>query len=193
MRTLTQAGGLVIDVGGGLRVSGERSNTVDKRRMYLLEWLKHCDYKVIDPVDTYHPDMVGDIHALPFEDESVDSFVCLAVLEHVERPLKGVREMYRCLKKGGYVFVYMPFLFSYHAEQGYYKDFWRFTRDCMDELFGDFSSFTVCEVRGSLETLSHLLPGMIGKLAKYPARFFDWLLKKQHTKQTSGFYVLAQK
>ena len=132
MKILTDVGGTVIDVGGGLRISAERSNVLDKRRIYLKEWLKTCEYKVIDPVDTYHPDIVGDIHALPFQNESVDSFICLAVLEHVERPVKGVEEMYRCLKKGGYVFAYMPFLFSYHAERGYYKDFWRFTRDCMD-------------------------------------------------------------
>jgi len=50
-------------------------------------------------------------------------------LEHVENPIKAAREMYRALKPNGYCFVYVPFLYYYHAEKGYYGDFWRFTED----------------------------------------------------------------
>ena len=68
----------------------------------MLEYIKRVDYKILDKVADYSPDIVGDIHELPLEDNSVDAILCSAVLEHVEEPQRAVKEMYRVLKKGGY-------------------------------------------------------------------------------------------
>ena len=117
----------VIDIGGGLRVLKEKGNRYDTSREWIRPYLEKVDYKILDPVSDYGPDIVGDIHNLPFEDSSQEAILCIAVLEHVEDPFKAVFEMRRVLKPGGYLFVYAPFLYYYHAEKGYYKDFWRFT------------------------------------------------------------------
>lgn len=115
----------VIDIGGGLRINKEKNNRFEEKNAWLLDYIKKVDYKILDKVSDYNPDIVGDIHDLPLEDNSIDAIICNAVLEHVEEPQKAVKEMYRVLKPGGYCFIYTPFLFYYHAMPGYYKDFYR--------------------------------------------------------------------
>ncbi len=90
---------------------------------------KRVNYKIMDPVPDYNPDFVGDIHKMTFKDGEWDALFCLAVLEHVEDPVRAVEECHRVLKSGGKALFYQPFLYYYHAEVGYYKDFWRFSID----------------------------------------------------------------
>lgn len=51
---------------------------------------------------------VADAHDLPFLDKSFDAVFCLETMEHVEDPKKVAREIYRVLKRGGYVVVLVP-------------------------------------------------------------------------------------
>ncbi len=183
----------VIDIGGGLRIDRTRNNRYDPRNAWISDLAAKIDYRVLDPVDTYHPDIVGDIHALPFVDNSQEAIIASAILEHVEDPFKACAEMHRALAPGGYCFVYVPFLYYYHAETGYYKDYWRFTHDALALLFKDFSKVEHVSVRGAFETIFHLFPG--GK--SWPVRMFgralDTLLGKTESKQTSGYYLFAIK
>ena len=109
----------VIDIGGGLRVLKKKGNRYDPNQKWLCPYLEKIDYKILDPMPDYKPDIVGDIHNLPFDDNSQEAILCSAVLEHVENPFKAVEELHRVLKPGGYLFVYVPFLYYYHAERGY--------------------------------------------------------------------------
>ena len=147
----------------------------------------------MDPVDTYNPDIVGDIHTMPFPDASEEAIVCLSVLEHVENPIKAAEELYRVLKSGGYCFVYVPFLFYYHAEKGYYGDFWRFTEDSIRYMFKKFSSIEVRKTRGPFETWIKLSP--LGRLSVCikGAMIIDRLTGKTGSSQTSGYYVFLVK
>ena len=101
--------------------------------------------------------------------------------------------MYRVLKKGGYAFIYIPFIYYYHAEKGYYRDYWRFTGDSIELLFKNFEIKEVQEVRGALETWIHLSP--LGKVAffKYAARFLDKVSGKHKSKQVSGYNIFLIK
>ncbi len=183
----------VIDIGGSLRVLEGRGNRYDKSRQWLKPYIDRVDYKILDPVPDYNPDLVEDIHNLSFKDNTIDAYICIAVLEHVENPIKAVQEMYRTLKKGGYCFVYVPFLYYYHAEVGYYKDYWRFTRDTIDNIFKDFSQVEVCNVRGAVETWFKLSP--LGKynFVSHIGRFLDKVLRKESSRQTSGYHIFAIK
>lgn len=51
---------------------------------------------------------VGDAHHLKFKDETFDAVFSLESLEHVLDPLMVLQEIYRVLKKGGYVVILVP-------------------------------------------------------------------------------------
>lgn len=149
--------------------------------------------KYWDPVPKYNPDIVGDIHALPFADNSQEALICIAVLEHVKHPFKAVDEMYRVLKPGGHCFVYVPFLFYYHPMKGYYDDYWRFTYDGLVELFKGFRNVEMQNVRGAAETCVYLSPLGRIKTINAIARFLDALFGKTASRQTSGYNIFATK
>lgn len=51
---------------------------------------------------------VGDAHQLPFDSKTFDAVFCLEALEHMFDPLKVLNEIYRVLKKEGYVVILVP-------------------------------------------------------------------------------------
>lgn len=183
----------VIDIGGGLRVDREKNNRRDENNQWLADYLDKADYKVLDKVADYHPDIVGDIHSLPFDDNSVDAIICIAVLEHVENPIKACEEMYRVLKPGGQVFAYVPFIYYYHPMKGYYQDFYRFTIDGVKYLLRDFKNLEVEKIRGPLETLNNLLPGKISRRTAFIFRFIDGFLKRPGNNLVSGYNIYCVK
>ncbi|MEK7584733.1 MAG: class I SAM-dependent methyltransferase, partial [Patescibacteria group bacterium] len=183
----------IIDIGGGLRLLSDKGNRRTSEHQWLREYLDKVDYKILDPVPDYNPDIVGDIHHLPLQDESVDAIICVSVLEHVENPLQAVAEIRRVLKKGGYCFIYVPFLYYYHAERGYYKDYWRFSEDAVRLLAKNFTSVVLQNTRGALETWLKISPlGRVGFLMA-AARLADNFFKKTQSKQTSGYQAFLVK
>lgn len=183
----------VIDIGGGLRISQHRGNRYDQSRKWILPLLEKVKYQILDPISKYNPDIIGDVHKLPFEDNSQEAIICLAVLEHVENPFQAVNEIYRTLKTGGYSLIYVPFLFYYHADEGYYRDYWRFTKDGIDLLFKDFLKVEKMAVRGAITTWIKLSPlGRIVILIKL-ANYFDKIFNKLSTSQVSGYYIFLEK
>ena len=183
----------VIDIGGGLRIAKEKNNRFDPKRAWLIPLAESVDYKVMDPVPDYHPDLVGDIHALPFPDNSVDAIICISVLEHVEDPALAFKEMYRALKPGGYCFIYVPFLYYYHAEQGYYKDYWRFTKDILDYLSKPFSQMEKQSVRGATEAWIRVSPLGRSQLLCDFGYLIDNVTGKIHSNQVGGYNLFLVK
>lgn len=183
----------VIDIGGGLRISPEKGNRYDKNTGWIRSYAQKVDYKILDPVSDYNPDIIGDIHNLPLANNSVDAIVCLAVLEHVENPFKAMTEIYRVLKPGGFCLITIPFLYYYHAEKGYYKDYWRFTEDALELLFKNFSKMEKINIRGAVSTWLKISPlGKFNWLMKL-AGFFDKILKKNYSRQVSGYCIFLIK
>ena len=183
----------IIDIGGGLRISKKKGNRFDPQRVWMLPLIEKVKYLIMDPVPDFEPDVVGDIHAMPFADNSEEAIVCLAVLEHIENPFKASAEMYRVLKPGGYCFIYVPFLYYYHAEKTYYKDYWRYTKDTFPVLFKDFSKMEVVSVRGAVGTLVRLSPLGRFKIIEGLAYFIDKITGKLKSNQVSGYYIFLTK
>ncbi len=188
-RDIFETSTAVYDFGGGLRIDKKRNNRLDPANLWLLPLAEKIDYKVIDVVADYNPDVVADIQTLPFADNVIDAYVCLAVLEHVPNPIKAMEEMYRTLKPGGKILVYVPFLFYYHAHPGYYKDYWRFTIDSLESMTEKFSERQVQEVKMPIETLLFLTPLGKSQFLTKVARFIDGRLYKQGSRQVSGYFM----
>ena len=180
----------IIDIGGGLKIDPSRNNRGIKNP-WAVELAKNKDYKILDKVPDYHPDIVGDVHNLPFSDNSIEAILCLDVLEHVEEPQKAAKEMHRVLKKGGYCYVKIPFIFYYHPEKGYYQDFYRFTREGLEYILRDFSQVEIVNERGALSTVMNLIPIFTKKTRIF--EFIDKSFGKDRSEQTSGYHAFCIK
>ena len=53
-------------------------------------------------------DVVASGDKLPFDDESYDFIISSHVIEHIFDPIKALKEWYRVIKKGGYIFIIAP-------------------------------------------------------------------------------------
>ena len=150
----------------------------------------NCDYKTIDVDPKFNPDIVADIHKLPLEDESVDAIICKSVLEHVSNPVLAMAEMKRALRKGGKMFMFLPFIYPYHAGHGY-KDYWRFSRDGAVLLFEGFSKVEIEPVRGFFGSLAYFLPPVTHGVVEPVTSWMENKLSRKNT--ASGFNIYAIK
>jgi ubiquinone/menaquinone biosynthesis C-methylase UbiE len=68
---------------------------------YLNEWKKKYNFK--------NNFLYGDITSLPYDDESLNGYLSLGVLEHfIEGPQKALKETYRILRPGGIAIITTP-------------------------------------------------------------------------------------
>lgn len=75
--------------------------------------------------------LVGPIESMPFDDQSFDSALCNAVLEHVVDAERAMAELARVVRKGGHLVITVPFLQPFHPCPGDYR---RFTADGLAQL-----------------------------------------------------------
>ncbi len=90
------------------------------------ELLCHPLFNIVKTDVYFAPDisLICDANSLPFKKESFDAVVIQAVLEHVVDPYQCVEEIYRVLKRRGFVYAETPFMQQVHLKQ---YDFTRFT------------------------------------------------------------------
>lgn len=62
-------------------------------------------------------DLISDGDNLPFKDNTLDFVFTSHVLEHFYNPIKALKEWYRVIKVGGYIFMIIP-----HKERTFDKD-----------------------------------------------------------------------
>jgi SAM-dependent methyltransferase len=78
-------------------------------------------------------DVAADAEQLPFPSDLFQRVECDAVLEHVRRPERAMREITRVLAPHGYAHLVTPFCHPFHE---YPRDYRRFTLDGLKELAG---------------------------------------------------------
>lgn len=80
----------------------------------------------------FGPDIVFDIHQIPFPDNYFGLVIAGQVLEHTVKPWQAANEMQRVSRDGGIIQIEVPFGFPYHAAP---YDFFRFTFTGLRSLF----------------------------------------------------------
>ena len=154
--------------------------------------------------------VVADIFALPFPDNSIDGIINITVLEHISNPNTAVNEIYRVLKPNGLVFSVVPFTLGYHASP---HDYTRWTRSGVEELFSDFDIIEIGITGGPTSSflwifqewlatlLSFNIPFLyrflllLFMLLTFPLKFLDFILNRYEsaTNIASNFYFFGKK
>lgn len=104
---------------------------------YALMLAAHVSEHVgLDHADSLHEttrvDMFGTAYEIPSPDESFDTALCTAVLEHLEEPEAALRECFRVLRADGVAIYTIPHIWHLHEEP---RDFYRFTKHGIRYLF----------------------------------------------------------
>ena len=146
---------------------------------------------------------VGDGHAIPLADASVDGVIVQAVLEHVTDPWMVAEEIHRVLRSGGIVYADTPFMQQVH--EGPY-DFTRFTDSGHRYLFRRFEHIDSGAVAGagtalmwSIEYFTRALTrsrraGRLARICFFWLRRTDGLLDSKYSLDAaSGVFFLGRK
>jgi SAM-dependent methyltransferase len=100
-------------------------------------------------------DIVGDVHDVPRESDSLDTVIATEVLEHCSDPARVVGEIRRLLRLGGVCVLSTRFIHPYHPDP---KDYFRFSRDGLEHLFRDFTSVEIIPLGNRLQSAWLMLP-----------------------------------
>lgn len=179
--------GQIIDIGSGKRFG---KWLAEYRHLFNEE-----TYKTLDSDPTHNPDIVGDIHHLPFSDNTVEAVICYSVLEHIENPKRAIQEIHRVLRAGGRALVSVPSLYPYHAKGARYKDYWRFFDDGLSVLFKDWHTVEIEKIGGYFKALFFFIPQQHRlQWALQPlAHMLDSLFQTHKHRTTAGYIVYAEK
>ena len=128
-----------------------------------------------------------------------DAVIALAILEHLYDPAAAVGNFRSSLKPGGRLFLYVPWMWRYHAPRDLmFQDYQRLSRDGMAYLLRDFDSVTLSPLRGKYSAILNMLKFWKAHVERrvahrinrlVDARASDW----RNTIQTSGFFAEARK
>lgn len=169
---------------------------------------KRNDIINIDLFAFDHVDVLSDATSLPFEDNTADLILNIAMMEHLKNPEIVVQEMYRILKPKGILFAYVPFIVPYHAAP---DDYYRWTQSGIKKLFFPFEALDVFMGGGPTsgflwvfqEWLSTLLSFGSRKLhdillvflmlVLFPLKYVDIILNHYRSSANiaSGFFIVA--
>ncbi len=145
-------------------------------RPYEQLFSPYCEaYVGVDPGDNLRADLRGPIEALPVEDGSYDVVLCAQVLEHVDDPLQGVRELHRVTRPGGRVLLSTHGVMPYHPAP---NDPWRWTHEGLARVFADAGEWRVVTITPGGGTVACL-----GMLTAY---YTDHLLRRARLRPLSA-------
>lgn len=158
--------GTVLDFGCG-----------DKPYKYLFKY--GTDYKGIDfklhstnncfpysePPDYFFPKNYAKTFRLPFKSNLFNHVVAFQVLEHHQDPEKMFSEIFRVVKKAGYVLITVPFIGGIHGEP---DDYQRYTKYGLMVRVKKYGEVVIIKEQGSVFSVISTLFGEI--LIKFTAK-----------------------
>jgi SAM-dependent methyltransferase len=105
---------LILDVGAG-------------ECQYAYLFTERNKYETCDLKDSFHTgveyDIVSSVYEIPRRDSSYDIVLMLQVLEHIEEPVRALKEINRILSEGGVLFLSVPQAAGDHFEPYHYFNY----------------------------------------------------------------------
>ena len=147
------------------------------------------------------PDILGDV-CQPFPDwmhGRYDVVIALAILEHVYDPAAAIANFRVALKPGGRLFVYVPWMWRYHAPKSLvFQDYQRLSRDGMAYALRDFDDVTLYPLRGKYSAILNMLKFWKRRVERPFGTGINRLLDSRasdyrNTIQASGFFAEARR
>jgi SAM-dependent methyltransferase len=112
--------GNVLNAGSGIPAGDRDLSKYIEGNLYNQDIFEHELIQISSP-----------LHEIPFPDAFFDTIICNAVIEHVENPKEVINELSRVVKKGGYLYLSVPFMQPEHLVP---TDFQRYTIDGLKKL-----------------------------------------------------------
>jgi SAM-dependent methyltransferase len=154
--------GRLIDIGCGIK----------PYRDLLAKYV--TEHVGVDHKDSLHDqsnvDLIGTAYSIPVANESFDSALCTAVLEHLEEPSRALDECWRVLKPGGTAIYSIPFIWHLHEEP---RDFYRYSKYGIQYLFekAGFEIMEMVALSGFWVTFGQLLVYKLQRFNRGPLRW----------------------
>lgn len=101
-------------------------------------------------------DHVGSVEETGLEDAEFGVVLCTQVLEHCDDPWRGIRELRRIVRPGGFLLLSVPHVSFYHPHPA---DHWRFTQEGLVRLCasGGFRPVELLAQEGSVVALAQVV------------------------------------
>jgi len=144
-------------------------------------------------------DVKADALSLPFRDGCFTTVIATECLEHVRDPFLFSQEMTRVLQFEGRLIITVPFLFHEHGDP---HDYWRPTRQSLDELFRGYKSVEIRSLGNRAHVIWDLVTTMRPRILFVPLRIANHVLARlpgsisadpAATTAPTGFVVCATK
>lgn len=131
---LKQLTGILLDVGCGDM----------PYKNYIQE---NSDVKFYIGIDIYtelygNADLLWDGKKMPINNNKIDSIILTEVLEHCPNPELFLKELFRILKPGGFIFLTVPFIWNLHIVP---NDEYRYTPFALNRLLNN-AKFTKVKI-----------------------------------------------
>ena len=154
--------GILIDIGCGTKPFKDMLSPIVKKHIGL-------DHEATVH-DKSNVDLFGTAYGIPVDNETFDSAICTAVLEHLEEPEQALLECHRVLKPGGVAIYSVPFIWHLHEEP---RDFYRYTKYGLKYLFekAGFEVLKLTPLSGFWVTFGQLFVYNIYRFHRGPLRY----------------------
>ena len=178
---------------------------VGSRTRYMSRNIINLDIRYSPEVD-----IIADGNCLPFKQGAVAGVIIRGVLEHIGTPQQVMREIHRCLKANGRVYVEVPFIQGYHADP---SDYQRYTLEGLELLCTSFSKMESGVCGGPASATAWILQEFLSQLTSLgnrwvkrktnvlfgwiclPLKYLDYVMCNSQSAKiiSSGFYFIGRK